>query len=355
MASLQTLRVQTGAFNIIKNRSKLPMSILAAIHNVQITDELNVPTMFSFTLNMVSQTGSGGFQEVDLDVFKPGDQITIFLGLDSLDQLVSGDITAIEPSYSTQSSSATIRGFDRMYRLKFGKQTRTYTALSDNDIVAEVAQSAGLVVKLNGSPGVINDYVLQNNISNYQFLLERCRQLNYEMMMDDTTLVFRPSAEGNSPVKNLNYPRDLSDVNLNLKLPTQGDQVTAVGYDIATNTVLKAVASSATPQDKMGGTETGYQAADDFPGSGITIPCPAISNPQALQAVADAQYQRNLKNFIDGDASLKGDSALVAGVNVKITGLSTRFDGIYYVYSSSHSYDDSSGYKTSIKIRRTGV
>ncbi|MBI3284919.1 MAG: phage late control D family protein [Burkholderiales bacterium] len=347
------LSVQTGAFRILKNRSALPISVVAAIHNVQVQDEINVPAMFSFTLNM--ESSNGGWQDVDLDVFKPGDEITIFLGLNSLEQLISGDITAIEPSFSTSSSSATIRGFDRMYRLKFGTRTKTYEMLNDNEIVTEVAKSSSLTVQLKGNPGTINQYVVQNNVSNYRFLLGRCEQLNFELLMADTTLLFRPSAEGDSPVKTLQYPRDLSDVSLNLKVPTMGDEVTAVGYDIVSNKVIKAVAASGTPQDKMGGIETGYQAAVDFPSSGITLSCPDISNPGALQAVADAQYQSNLKNFIEGEASLVGDSQLVAGVNVKITGLSQRFDGIYYVTSSTHSYDDSTGYKTTIKLRRTGI
>ncbi|WP_211463558.1 phage late control D family protein [Collimonas silvisoli] len=347
------LNVQTGAFRILKNRSALPISVVAAIHNVRVQDEINVPAMFSFSLNMMSS--SGGWQDVDLDVFKPGDEITIFLGLDSLEQLISGDITAIEPNFSTTSSSATIRGFDRMYRLKFGTRIKTYEMLNDNEIVTDVAKASGLSVKLAGSPSTINKYVLQNNTSNYKFLMGRCKQLDYELLMADTTLVFRPSAEGNSPVKTLQFPRDVNDVNLNLKLPTMGETVTAVGYDVETNQIIKAVASSGTPQDKMGGTETGYQAADDFPSSGITLECPNISDPSALQAVADAQFQSNLKDFIEGGASLVGDSQLVAGVNVRLTGLSQRFDGTYYVTSSTHSYDDSSGYKTDIKIRRTGI
>ena len=347
------LSVQTGAFKILKNRSPLPSSIVAAIHNVRVHDEINVPAMFSFTLDMVK--ADGAWQDVDLDVFKPGDQITIFLGLNQLHQLISGDITAIEPSFSMASSAATIRGFDRMYRLKFGTRTKTYSLLNDNEIVSDVARAARLPVTLEGQPDTINQYVIQNNVSNYAFLMERCQQLDYELLMADTTLVFRPSAEGKGAIKTLSYPRDLSAVSLNLKVPTMGQKVTAIGYDVETDAVITAVAQSGTSQDKMGGSETGYEVAEDFPSSEMTLQCPGISDPAALQAVADAQFQSQLQSFIEGQASLVGDSDLVAGVNIKITGLSERFDGTYYVTSSTHDYDDSSGYKTDINVRRTGI
>lgn len=347
------LSVQTGAFKILKNRTELSASMVAAIQNVCVQDEINMPAMFSFTLSIMSS--SGAWQDVDLDAFKPGDDITIFLGLDShMQQLISGNITAIEPHFS-QYSTATIRGFDRMYRLKFGTRTKTYSNLNDNDLVTQVAQSCGLTVKLGGNPPEINTYVLQNNLSNYDFLRQRCEQIDYELLMSGTTLLFRPSAEGGNPKRTLNYPKDLSDVSLNLRIPTMGDEVKVTGYDIESNQAITATASSGTASDSMGGQETGYQAASDFPDSSILLEQPNISNAEALQAVANAQYQRNLCSFIEGNASIVGDPVLVAGVNIKLTGLSTNFDGIYYITSSTHRFDNDNGYTTDIKLRRSGI
>lgn len=345
--------VQTGAFKISKNRSALPISVVAAITNVQVQDEINQPAMFSFNLNLNGTNSQG--QSNTPDVFSTGDEVTIFLGLDQLHQVIIGDITAVEPHFSTNGSSATIRGFDRMYRLKFGKWSKAYTNVNDNEIASQVAKSSGLNVSLRGNPPLLESYVLQNNQSNFDFLLQRAGYLDYELLMDQTTLVYRPSAEGESPLKTLQFPRDFEDVNLNLRLPTKGKSVTAIGYDVATNKVLYATAASATPQDKMGGSETGYQAADDFPDSDIVLQCPNVSDPRALQAIANAQFQADLQSFIEGDVSLIGDNTLKAGVNLKLTGMSDKFDGIYYVTSSTHSYDDSTGYKTSIKVRRSGI
>ncbi|MBY0573185.1 MAG: hypothetical protein K2P84_05855 [Undibacterium sp.] len=347
------LSVQTGVFAIKKNGSSVALSVFASLHNVEVVDEINVPSMFSFSMNMNTQYGSSS--EANLDYFQPGDLINISLGIDQLHPMITGQVTAIEPSFSSSALNVTIRGFDCMYKLDFGTRTKTYENQGDAQIVQDVAQASRVSISVEGNPGKVNGYVIQNNVSNFRFLLSRGEQLNYELLTRGSSLLFRPSAEGNSPVKTLEFPRDIDDINLNLKLPTMGAEVTAIGYDVLTNKVITAIAAKATPSDKMGGSETGYQAADDFPISKVQLECPNISDPRALQEVADAKYQALLKTFIEGTVSVIGDAQLVAGVNIKLQGLSTKFNGTYYVISSTHTYDESAGYKTTIKVRRTGI
>jgi phage protein D len=345
-------KVLAGSFKILQNQVELLPSVLSAIQNVQVQDEINMPAMFSFTLNFVSPNLWG--ETIDLDTFKPGDQITILLGLEKMKKMISGEISAIEPSFST-SCSMTVRGFDRMYRLKFGTRTRAYQGLDDNAIVEQVARDAGLRVDTRGQPGTINKHLVQHKQTNYDFLMQRCEEINYELLMDDTVLVFRPSGAGQSAQRTFRYPADISQVDLNLKVPTLGDQVTVVGYDIEANQVISAEASSGSPRDKMGGQQNGYGVAQDFPDSGITLERPNITSVEALQEVAQAQYERNLNNFISGSASMVGDPALSAGINIKLTGLSKRFDGTYYITSSTHSCDRERGYQTDVVLRRTGL
>lgn len=344
--------VQTGVFRILRERAALPMALVAAIRDVQVVDEINLPSMFSFTLSARSERGS--WQAVDLDVFSPGDEITIFLGLDSAQEMITGNVTAVEPSFA-EYSSVTIRGFDRMVRLRFGTHTRTFVGLGENEMVEQVARSAGLTAQLDGSPGTVNDYVLQNNQTNYDFLLQRCELLDYELLMNGTALVFRPSAEGTGPTRTLGYPRDLARIALNLKVPTQGDTVKVTGYDIETNQYISVESGAGGPAASMGGSRNGYQEAADFPDSAIAIERPDIRTPEALQEVADARYQRGLNSFIEGTASLKGDASLTAGVNLKLTGMSDRFNGTYYVTRSTHAFDDDTGYRTELDLRRTGA
>lgn len=346
------LSVQTGDVSILREKSALSASVMATIASVDVQNEINMPAMFSFTMSMMS--AGGNWQGANLDTFKPGDEITIKMGLNSLQTLIVGEITAIEPRFGVY-STATIRGFDRMYRLKFGNDTRVFENLSDNDIVSQVARAAGVAVNAQGTRTQINSYVQQRRQNNYQFLLKRSGQINHELIMDGTTLMFRPSAEGKSPVKTLTFPRDVDSVDLDLRIPTQGSSVTVRSFDPSSNQAISATSRSGGVQERMGGKENGYQMAGDFPDSAITLEQLSITSVEALQVVADAQYQANLDHFIEGSATLVGDPDLTAGVNVRLSGLSQRFDGVYYVTASTHSYDDTKGYNTSLRLRRTGA
>ena len=345
------LSVRTGAFSILRQGQTLPVSVIAAIGTVSVTDEINVPAMFDFTISL---NGPRAAPAAVLDTFSPGDQVTIKMGLDSLTSVIVGEITAIEPRFGAY-ATATIRGFDRMYRLKFGNDTRVFENLSDNDIVNQVARGAGLAVRTEGIRTTINTYVQQRRQTNYDFLIRRAAAIDHELLMDGTTLLFRPCAEGKAPVRKLAYPRDVAQLNVNLRIPTKGSKVTVRSFDPATNKAIDATSRGATRQDTMGGTRNGYEVAAGFPDSAITLEEPSITSVAALQAVADAQFQANLNRFIEGGASLEGDARLKAGTNVSFSGLSKRFDGIYYVTSSTHSYDDAKGYTTDIKVRRTGL
>ncbi|RDD81406.1 hypothetical protein DVJ77_13765 [Dyella tabacisoli] len=343
---------ETGAFRLLLNRNPLPLSMLAAVHSVEVSNEINVPGMFSFKFNMLSQQGN--WQGADLDVFKPGDQISIQMGLGQTESLITGQIFSIDPNFDAY-SVATISGFDTMANLRFGNHTKVFKGRNENQIAAEVAESSKVRISTPGAPVSLNACVWQRQQTNYHFLLSRCELINYELVVDDTTLVFRPSAEGLSPVKSLGFPRDVKRVSLQLRVPTEGSEVQMLGFDPAINKVISAQSNPNTVRARMGGSESGYDFIDAFPTAAITITDPTITKVEALQARANAEFMQNINRFIEGELELEGDPALVAGVNIRLTGLSQRFDGIYYVKSSKHSYDDSTGYHTTLQLRRTGA
>jgi phage protein D len=343
---------ETGAFQLLLNRKPLSSSLLAAVHSVEVSNEINVPGMFSFKFNMLSQQGN--WQGADLDTFKPGDQVSIQMGLGQPKALISGQIYSIDPSFDAY-SIATISGFDCMAKLRFGNHTKVYKGLSENQIAMQVAESSRVSISTPGTSIKLNAYVWQRQQDNYRFLLSRCVLINYELVVDDTTVVFRPSAEGLSPVKSLSFPRDVKTANLQLRIPTEGSDVKMLGFDPETNSVISAQSNPNTVRARMGGSESGYDFIDAFPSAAITVTDPSITTVEALQARANAEYMQNLSRFIEGDVELEGDATLVAGVNIRLNGLSQRFDGIYYVTSSKHSYDDSTGYHTRLQVRRTGA
>jgi uncharacterized protein len=345
-------RAETGAFRLLLNRQPLPLSMQAAISSVEVANEINVPGMFSFKFNMLSQQSN--WQGVDLDLFKPGDQVGVQMGLGQPRTLITAQIYAIEPNFADY-SVATVSGFDVMAKLRFGNRTKVYKGMDENRIARDAASSSRVDLRTPGAPVTLNACVWQRQQTNYHFMLGRCALINYELVVEETSVVFRPSAEGLSPVKSLAFPRDIRRVDLRLRVPTEGSTVQMLGFDPATNQPISARSNPNTVRARMGGSESGYDFLDAFPDAAINVTDPTITKVQALQARANAEYMQNLNRFIEGELELEGDPDLNAGVNVRLTGLSRRFDGIYYVRSSRHYYDDASGYRTTLQLRRTGA
>jgi phage protein D len=77
-------------------------------------------------------------------------------------------------------------------------------------------------------------------------------------------------------------------------------------------------------------------------------------NDQQAEAIATTKMIKSIVKESECEVSCKGNTLIVAGNQVELTGFG-KFSGIWYVIESSHSLDRSSGYVTSFKANRTGA
>src|SRR5215470_389285 len=122
-----------------------------------------------------------------------------------------GEVVGLEPLWDVNGESrVTIRAFNRLHRLTRSKKSRTFENMADQDIFSKIAQDYGLSPNITGQAKITNEHVYQHNLNDFQFLLERARKINYEIIVEDKTIHFRP----------LN-PSD--DAGLTLKLGAAGE------------------------------------------------------------------------------------------------------------------------------------
>ncbi len=342
----------SSGFSIMQNNKALPEQLLASIQQVTVEDELNVPSMFRFSISMIN-FNKNTWQGINLETFKLGDVIKVSMGLAQLLPLVIGQICVLEPTFEKYSTLEVI-GYDRLYLFNFGTQTKVFTKITDSTIAAQIAQSVGLIPKVEAS-NIQIPYLLQNNQTNYSFLKQRCDLNNYEMSVNDKEFFYRSSKAGQTPIVTFLYGVDLIKLHLRLKILTQSSQIDVVGWDQQSKNVISGQAATASPQAKMGGTQTGNTLTNAFPTSSTTIENLAIVNAQDAKIIAQAQFNQNLIEFIEGEGECVGNTKVRAGVNIQINGLGDRFSGIYYVISSAHIFDYNQGYRTRFKVRRSGV
>ncbi|HIE02238.1 MAG TPA: phage late control D family protein [Thiotrichaceae bacterium] len=207
--------MKVGNYKIYLNGQELPENRMVNIEEVVFEDEISLAAMFTIKFNIIDFF-KGAWQGIDLETFKLGDVVKIVMGFDMLKEMMIGEITALEPTFD-HPAFMIIRGYDRLYKLRFGTKRRSFNKIKDSDLAAKMASEVGLTSSVETTQTVF-PYLCQNNQTNYDFLLDRAKRLNYEIMVDDKKLIFRKSQENSPPILTLEYEIDLNFFRENLKL-----------------------------------------------------------------------------------------------------------------------------------------
>lgn len=339
-------------YTVALNGTELSNELMAAIQGINLEEEINLPTMFTLKFNIVD-FANGNWRGIDLDVFKPGDSVKIKMGMDSLKEMMTGEIAALDLTFG-EHSIMEIRGFDKLYRLKFGTRRRSFKDMKDSDIASSLASEGGLSAQVDDT-GTVHPYLFQNNMSNYDFLLDRAKRIGYEILNDDKTFIFRKSQENKAPGMTLEYGLDLDSFTIQLKTLYEGSEIEVKGWDIKKKNEITATATSGSETTTMGGQESGYQLSQNsFDESPVAIINEAVVDATDAENISKARYNAILKEFINGEGTCGGNPDIRAGSTLDIRGIGDRFSGTYYVIAATHSIDQQ-GYITTFKVRRTGI
>ncbi|KYC43638.1 hypothetical protein WA1_00240 [Scytonema hofmannii PCC 7110] len=341
----------TPSFDIFINGQSLSnQSFDAFSHIVRIIvdDDTELPSMFA--MEFTSAEDSENLWLNNNNLFVIGAEVKIQLGYgDIIETVIIGEITGLEPRFSVSDPlSLIVRGYDRRHRLQRGRKTRSFVDGRDSAIASRIAQEVGLSSAVTDS-SVLHPYVLQANQTDWEFLQQRAKQIQYEVVVENKTLFFRPVGNGKNADLSLSLDDYLLEFCPYLSSVGQVNQVTVRGWDFQQNAVISGNSSTVT---SMGGRQNGAQLSQQAFGNAIA----QISNhPIMSQAEADqlavAQLNRTTLNLIAGEGVCLGCTDLRAGRVIEITDIGDRFSGRYYVTSVSHRYSYE-GYYTHFCVRR---
>lgn len=340
--------------NITCDGTKVADAVKAAWMSTVVVQEVNVPTM----CQMVFSIGER-WKTADWEKFRPGAKIQI-AGDELTDALPAPVyVTGTRLEGTTGRLMLTVTAFDRMHFLRFGAGTQSFVEMADQDIFEKLLSEPQSGLTLLASELKMDRYpfVLQDNETRYDFLVRRCRQANYEYMVesegDMELLTVRACAQGGSDISlPLGYHIDVSEMSLDMRLPTLGSKVTSYGYDISTGAVIKGSAVAGPPAGGPG-PKPGFDLASAIEQSPMTLRRPDLSDASSLDAVAKAEHDYRQNTLIEGSVTLRNVNLKgKAGINVKLEGTDTDFDGVYYVTKSMHRIDRH-GARTTLDVKRS--
>lgn len=349
-------QVSVPGFEVLVNGTALPVRAAAHVVEVSVEQDTELPDMFSLTIASSDEL-EDEFEWVDDEkLFAVGNSVEVKMGYaDQLTSIFKGEVTALEPSFGADRLPRLVaRGYDRRHRLTRGRRTRTFLKKKDSEIAEQVAREAGLTPSATDSK-VTHDYVLQANQTDYEFLVERASRINFEVVVEDKTLMYRPVANDEGEAVTLMADIDLEDFSPRLSSAGQVSDISVRGWDPKNKKEILGKAKAGDEVTKMGGKQSGAALSKKAFGeaSGGVRGLPVMTQAEADQ-IAVALFNSASLGLITGDASCGGRADLRPGRVVKIDGVGKRFGGQYYVTAATHVCTPG-GYTTRFSFRRNAL
>jgi uncharacterized protein len=303
--------------------------------------------------NWGSVNNKSDFLFFDRKILDFGKDFQIKLGTDSLFQ---GKIMALEGNFGEgKSPEISVLAEDRFQDLRMNRRTRTFTDMSDSDVINQIATDHGLSpsVDLNGPTYKV---LAQVNQSDLAFIRERARSVDAEVWMDGSTLNAKSHTSRNGADLKMSYGNELREFTVLADLAMQRTSVAVNGWDVSSKSALQYEATDSVISSELNGDTSGVSILQTALGArkeaiAHTVP---LNNDEA-QNEAEAFFKMSARRFVVGHGVATTKPTLRVGTKVELAELGPLFNGKYYVVGVKHIFDTAKGLRSEFRAERLGI
>ena len=345
----------TPGYKVLLAGGELPTETALDIIDVKVCDYVEGASVFTVHFN-IWDSSRQEFKWIDDALLSEGVQVEVQIGfVDNFQTLIIGEITALEPEFhQNEAPVLSIHGYDHLHRFRRGRKTRSFINAKDSEIAEKIARDIQLRAQVEDTQ-VIHEYLLQNNQTDIDFLVERARRIRYEVIVRDKTLHFRKAANATGEFVSLEYGFTLQSFYPRLNTLQQVSEVIVQGWNPKTKEAIIGQARQGDEVSKMGGSQLGAAITEQafFETQSFIVNTPVFSAGEATQ-IAKGKFNDMAVDFITGEGTAIGNTDIRAGRVIELLKLGQRFSGLYYVTSSTHSVDQT-GYITKFTVARNAT
>src|SRR5215468_9595569 len=249
----------SNTFMVTVDGNPLPSDLDGLLASAVVDDSLRLPDLFTLRFRdagrtVLSKSGLKVGSVVTLAVITADGQAP--------EQLIKGEVTALEAEFDAAGTFTIVRGYDHAHRLFRGTRTETYTQVTASDVVTTVAQRAGLQVGKIDSTSTVFDHLSQAAVTDWEFVNGLAREIGYEIAVRDGAVDFqKPPQAADAPAATgtttnplvLQQGRDLLRFRSVVTSAEQVKEVEVRGWDVASKKALKATHPAATTSADLAG------------------------------------------------------------------------------------------------------
>jgi phage protein D len=356
-------------FEVWLDLQRLPRDAVHDIIEVTYKDSLDTIDSFDITINNWD-SHKRTFKYLDIPMFDPGKTVMLWMGYygkQNLRLMTVGTIKSWRPVFPSDGKpTLTISGLNMLDRLRTKQESHYYVKKTDSAIAKEVAKRLKVEIETSGSDEEEYDYILQDNIPDIIFLMQRARRVGYDLFVKESkesgttsqpgarpsVLYFGPTGRVRDTTYELKYGISLTEFQPNLDTSNQVSKVTVRGWDAKNKKPITHTATRAQiPIRGVGEAGRQKDLERSFADREEVISDRPVNSQQEARTLATETLNRNAKGMLTGTGRIVGLPDLRAGCVLQIEGFGTRFSGRYFVTGTTHTINDG-GYTTQFECRR---
>lgn len=273
--------------------------------------------------------------------------------------LFKGEITGLEGDYGVGGQRVVLRAYDLSHRLHRGRRTEAYPNKKDSDIARQLAGDAGLQIGTVDDSGTVHDHVSQINLTDWEFLKARGREIGFEVGVNEGKFVFRrsvvnqgaPSAgdlDATGPLQ-LAFGSDLMEFRPRVSATAQVTEVVARGwsYQDKREVIGRETTSACNSAPEIPDTPTAV--AGKFPTKPYTVTDRVLTTQSEADSAAKGMAHQISAALGEADGIARGNPRIRAGAALKVSLVAPPFAGTWTVTNSRHVFEQA-GYKTVFSV-----
>ncbi|MBZ2197049.1 VgrG-related protein [Occultella gossypii] len=341
----------TSSLIVTVDGSPLTPVLAAALVSGSIEDAIRLPAVFSLRF------ADPQADLIDKAGLKVGSKIALKVqssGTGGPDELLTGDVTALEAELGPAGMFAVVRGLDVSHKLQHGTRIKAYLNVGPGDIVRTIAGAHGLGVGTVDVSTPIFTHITQDGISDWEFLARigdrvgarpgvRAGKLDFLAPTDSSTA---PAPGGRDNPLVIERGVDLEWVRATVTSTGQVTGVEVRGWDPVQKRELVAHAPAKTKVGKVGAGNQPSTFASRVGASSHVVSRAALRTQAECDVEAAALAERISGGFAEIEGGGYGNPALAAGVAVRVVGVGKTFEGTYTLTQVQHDFT-AEGFRTS--------
>jgi len=322
-----------------------PIPDTYGVMSVNITQEVDKIAQAQITIRDGNPT-TQMFEIADATTFKTGNAIEISLGYATETNTVfSGIVTKQSVKIDDSGTTFQVTCKDTWVKAVKNKSKLVLTDSLDSDAIEQIIDNLGLESNVTATT-VQKEKIIQYNASDWDFIVSRAQRNGMTVVTDNGTLTVSAITNDDEPTLELEYGRDIIEMDLELESIEQTTSLSINAWDLSEQGVVNSEASEPTINEQGDVSESDLEViTEEDEVFNTSVP---LTEDDAQQ-LSDALLLRLRMSKYRGSIKFPGSADAKPNTLISLTGLGDLFDGDAYVSSVSHNFSGGSWF-TEVQI-----